>query len=141
MKEIIMQQGETYRLKTKAGVIEIRPYDDGCAEGVHVCFDNDICAAIDCYKTVGACLPTTLLLDSDVIDGDGKDYDEAVCDYLSETYGFCIYSFKYELEPNGELKIWDIEWDTDAQEDERPEARLLVYGPYDDEPRNCITLN
>lgn len=41
------------------------------------------------------------------------NFDDLLSDYLSDTYGFCHYGFDYETDIiSGDIKIFDIEWDT-----------------------------
>ena len=40
------------------------------------------------------------------------ELDEAIGDYLSNTYGYCQYHFNYDIIENGLIHIYDIEWDT-----------------------------
>ena len=62
-------------------------------------------------------LPTTLTLTIGVeLPDDGVDGD-VICDYLSDTYGFCHHGFNYELCLNDDLEykvieVTNIQWDT-----------------------------
>ena len=42
---------------------------------------------------------------------DLKEMDEYVSDYLSNEYGYCVKSFKYDFDIK-KIYIYDIEWDT-----------------------------
>ena len=46
----------------------------------------------------------------------GPEYDnldDVLSDYLSDTYGFCHYEFNYAEDLiSGDIKIFNIEWDT-----------------------------
>ena len=42
---------------------------------------------------------------------DLNEMDEYVSDYLSNEYGFCVKSFKYDFDTR-KIYIYDIEWDT-----------------------------
>lgn len=60
-------------------------------------------------------LPTELTvnpydIDSEWYDLEEQEQEEAVSDYLSDTYGFCHYGFTYE-ETDGQIHITNIEWD------------------------------
>ena len=39
------------------------------------------------------------------------DKEEAICNFLSDSYGFCVCSYQYEIFGN-EICITDIVWDT-----------------------------
>ncbi len=45
---------------------------------------------------------------------DGDDLDEAISDYLSDKYGFCINGFCIESTDTttGEIYVTEIDWDT-----------------------------
>ena len=47
-------------------------------------------------------LPKELSIDSDILsisdENDREEVEEAISDYLSDTYGFCHYGFNFEKE-------------------------------------------
>lgn len=45
---------------------------------------------------------------------EADEISEIISDYLSDTYGFCVFGFQYEVEPD-HINIYKIEWD--CQED------------------------
>lgn len=49
-------------------------------------------------------------IDAEWYDLEEQEQEEAVSDYLSDTYGFCHYGFTYK-ETNGQIRITNIEWD------------------------------
>ena len=129
-------------VETDCGDIEIIPYDDGIANGVKVYLNDTLVCMVDCYRRPDRNLPRAvkdIILDIE----EGEDEDEAVANYLSDTYGYCVNNFKSAIDktvnPN-KVFVWGINWDTSG---EVPEARLLVYGkdPDLDEPTDTIVLN
>lgn len=130
-------------VETDCGDIEIIPYDDGIANGVKIYLGDTLVCMVDCYRKPVFNLPRSLkdiVLDIE----EGEDADEAIADYLSDTYGFCVRDFSFSIDktvtPN-KITIWKIDWDTSGIDE--PEARLLVYGsdPDLDEPQETIVLN
>lgn len=60
-------------------------------------------------------LPTDLFVKATDIDEEWYEMDklaqgDAICDYLSDAYGFCLYGCDY-AESNGQIHITHIEWD------------------------------
>lgn len=60
-------------------------------------------------------LPTELTVNCYDIDAEWdnleeQEQDEAISDYLSDTYGFCHYGFSYE-DDGEQIHIANIEWD------------------------------
>lgn len=52
-----------------------------------------------------------IFLDNDNQDVDADELDESILDYLSDTYGFCVNSYRF-VRKGDKLKIFDIDWDT-----------------------------
>ena len=45
---------------------------------------------------------------------ENSDLDIAIGDYLTDTYGFCIFSFKYDIHMNRRtITVRSIKWDTE----------------------------
>lgn len=129
-------------VETDCGDIEIIPYDDGLANGVKVYLGDMLVCMVDCYRRPDWNLPRAIkniVLDIE----EGEDEDEAIANYLSDTYGYCVNNFKFSIDktvsPN-KVFVWGIDWDTSGED---PEARLLIYGkdPDLDEPTDTIILN
>lgn len=62
-------------------------------------------------------LPAELTVDGYDISGDWEELNEyekldAISDYLSDEYEFCHKGFEYEETENGDIHIYNIEWDT-----------------------------
>ena len=61
-------------------------------------------------------LPKRLTLDLDVLGldeySDKDEIEDAINDYLSDEYGFCVNSWEYEIESDV-IFISNIDWDTD----------------------------
>lgn len=132
---------------TDCGPITVQEYDDGIANGVHILFNGTIVAAVDCYRKesnqVKQHLPEEVIITDLKLDPT-RDEDEQICDYLSNRYGYCIFAFGYSRYQDGTIRAYGIDWDTTSDDDEEPEARLLVYGPEGDEcdePNQVISLN
>ena len=51
-----------------------------------------------------------IFLDADDQDVDADELDESILNYLSDTYGFCVNSYRFRREGD-KLKIFDIDWD------------------------------
>ena len=49
-------------------------------------------------------------IDAEWDDLEEQEQEEAISDYLSDTYGFCHYGFSYEYD-GGQIHITNIEWD------------------------------
>lgn len=136
-KELVVQ--------TDCGPITVQEYDDGIANGVKIFLNDTIVAMVDCYRKESTIakrgLPTEVIITDSELDPK-VDADEQIADYLSNKYGFCVNSFMYRIN-NDTIFAYKINWDT-SDDDENPEARLLVYGPEGpdcDEPDQVITLN
>lgn len=51
-----------------------------------------------------------IFLDADDQDVDADELDESILNYLSDTYGFCVNSYRF-LREGDKLKIFDIDRD------------------------------
>lgn len=49
-------------------------------------------------------------IDAEWDDLEEQEQEEAISDYLSDTYGFCHYGFSYEYDGE-QIHITNIEWD------------------------------
>ena len=49
-------------------------------------------------------------IDAEWDDLEEQEQEEAISDYLSDTYGFCHYGFSYE-DDGEKIHITNIEWD------------------------------
>lgn len=52
-----------------------------------------------------------IFLDNDNQDVDADELDESILNYLSDTYGFCVNTYRFTRKGD-KLKIFDINWDT-----------------------------
>lgn len=138
------QKLKELKIQTDCGIITVQEYDDEIANGVKIFLGDTIVAMVDCYRkkqlptVIQAWLSEIIPGNGTIVDDDNVDMDELICNYLSDKYGYCVNSFRFERQ--GDLfQIFDINWDIDI-----PEARLLVYGPEGpdcDEPQQCIPIN
>ena len=88
---------------------------DDCIENGGTFFDANIDADASCFYDES--LPTELFVNCYDIDAEWyeleeQEQEEAISDYLSDTYGFCHYGFKYE-DYGEQIHIINIEWDNE----------------------------
>ena len=72
--------------------------------------------------------------EGDFVDLDDSEIEDILSDYLSDTYGYCHYGFKWKGKEgsNDHLICYDIQWDTSSEDDEdlkdKVESVLEEYG-------------
>lgn len=112
--ETINDNGSGMEYNTKEEFLkELSLMIDDCIENGVTYFDANIDADASCFynenlPTEVCAIPTDI--DEEWNEMDEDDKEEAVSDFLSDTYGFCHKGFTYE-EINGLIHITNIIWD------------------------------
>lgn len=84
-----------------------REYCSDC--GAKLAWDEGYAYCPVCNESMNT-LPTTLNIDSEDLDDGFENIEDAISEYLSDSYGYCHLGFNYKME-NGIIKVFNIEWD------------------------------